>query len=280
VVVLLALGSALAYGLSDFVGGLLSRRVSPWTVAVVAQAAATVLTALTALFVPGEPSAADWAWSAVAGVGNGAGAGFLYRGLGAGRMGVVAPISAVGAALVPVAVGVLVGERPTGVTWLGVCCAFPAIWLVSRTEDTSGPGHPAGAAAGFVDGVLAGLGFGVLFAALGQVPEDAGIGPIALTQAVSVLATITLAMALRASWLPRDRSSAAALGVGVLGTAATLLFLLATQTGLLTVAAVVTSLYPALTVLLATLLLRERIGRTQGVGLALAAAAVGLVAAG
>ncbi len=279
-VVVLALGSALAYGLSDFVGGLLSRRVSPWTVAVVAQAAATVLTALVALVVDGEPTTADWAWSALAGVGSGAGAGFLYRGLSAGRMGVVAPISAVGAALLPVALGVLLGERPSAVTWLGVCCAFPAIWLVSRTEDTSEPQRPATVAAGFVDGVLAGVGFGLLFAALGQVPEKAGLGPLALTQATSVLATILLAMALRARWLPRDRSSAAALNLGVLSTAATVLFLLATQTGLLTVAAVVTSLYPALTVLLATLVLRERIGRTQGVGLALAAAAVALVAAG
>jgi drug/metabolite transporter (DMT)-like permease len=247
---------------------------------VVSQAAATALTALIALVVHGEPATAHWAWSALAGVGSGAGAGFLYRGLSAGRMGVVAPISAVGAALIPVAVGVLVGERPSGLTWLGVCCAFPAIWLVSRTKDTSESGHPAGVAAGFVDGVLAGLGFGVLFAALGQVPEEAGFGPLVLTQAVSVLATIALALALGATWLPRDRSSAAALGIGVLGTAATVLFLLATQTGLLTVAAVVTSLYPALTVLLATLLLRERIGPIQGVGLVLAAAAVGLVAAG
>ncbi len=277
-VVLLALGSALAYGLSDFTGGLLARRMSAWAVAVVGQSAATVLTLLLALVVDGEPTTADWVWSALAGVGSGTGAAFLYRGLGGGRMAVVAPISAVGAALLPVAFGVALGERPELLTWLGVICAGPAIWLVSQVERDVGETAPT--SSGVVDGVLAGLGFGLLFAALGQVPEEAGFGPLTLTQAASVLATIALAAALRAPWLPRGRSSLAAVVPGALGTAATVLFLLATQTGLLTVAAVVTSLYPALTVLLAALVLHERIGRTQGVGLGLAAACVALVAAG
>jgi len=276
VVVLLALGSALAYGLSDFTGGLLAKRMSPWAVAVVGQSAATVLTLLLALTVSGQPITDDWVWAAVAGLGSGTGAAFLYRGLGAGRMAVVAPISAVGAALLPVAFGVALGERPAALTWLGVLCAGPAIWLVSRTDgDQAVP-----TSSGVVDGVLAGLGFGLLFAALGQVPEEAGLGPLTLTQAVSVLATIALAMVLRAEWVPRGRVSIGGVVPGVLGTIATLLFLLATQTGLLTVAAVVTSLYPALTVLLAALVLHERIGRTQGVGLGLALACVALVAAG
>ena len=278
-VVLLALGAALAYGLSDFVGGLLSRRTSPWAIAIVGQAVATVLTLALAVAGGGDPEPADWWWSALAGVGSGAGAGFLYRGLAAGRMGVVAPVSAVGAALVPVLVGLGTGERPSLLTWVGVVCAFPAIWLVSRTDDV--PSEPsASGSSGFVDGVLAGLGFGLLFAALGQVPDTAGLGPLTLTQGVSVLATMVLAVGLREAWVPRDSWVLGGVGVGVLGTAAALLFQLATQTGLLTIAAVVTSLYPALTVLLATVVLRERIGRTQGVGLALAAAAVSLVAAG
>lgn len=280
-VVVLSLGCALAYGLSDFIGGLLSRRISPWAVAVVGQTAATVLTLALALAVGGQPTAGDWAWSVLAGVGSGAGAAFLYRGLGAGSMSVVAPVSALFAALVPVGVAVLTGERPATVTWLGVACALPAIWLVSRVDD-----HPDAAPAGrgrgaeLVDGLLAGLGFGILFSALGQVPQSAGFGPLALTQAVGIVATIALAVALGASWVPRGRVAGQAVIVGVLGTGATVLFLLATQTGLLTVAAVLASLYPASTVLLAALTLHERIGRGQGIGLALAAVAVGLVAAG
>lgn len=278
-VVVLALGASLAYGLSDFVGGLLSRRTSPWAIAVVGQVVATVLTLALAVVVGGDPEPADWWWSALAGVGVGAGAGFLYRGLSAGRMGVVAPVSAVGAALLPVLVGLGTGERPSAITWLGVGCAFPAIWLVSRT-DGAASGTAAAGGSGFLDGVLAGVGFGLLFAALGQVPDTAGFGPLTLTQGVSVLATIALAVCLRESWVPRDRWVLGGGVVGLLGTGGTVSFQLATQTGLLTIAAVVTSLYPALTVLLATLVLRERIGRIQGVGLALAAAAVSLVAAG
>lgn len=281
VVVVLSLACALAYGLSDFLGGLLSRRTSPWAVAVVGQSAATVLTLALALGTEGAPGGSDWWWSALAGVGSGTGAAFLYRGLGAGSMSVVAPVSALFAALVPVAVGVATGERPTWLTWLGVGCALPAIWLVSRVADHPSSG-PAGRrrSAELLDGLLAGLGFGVLFSALGQVPDGAGFGPLALTQATAVVATIGLAVALRAPWLPRGRAAGQAIVMGALGTLATVLFLLATQTGLLTVAAVLSALYPATTVLLAALVLHERMGRSQGVGLLLAGAAVALVAAG
>ena len=279
VVVVLALASSLCYGLADFLGGLLARRTNAWTVAVVANSAATVFTALGALFVAGAPAPADWLWGAVAGVGGGIGAVFLYRGLASGRMSVVAPLSAIGAALLPVVVGVVAGERPGVVTWVGLACAFPAIWLISRAAEPA-TGQPQTASGGVLDGLLAGLGFGVLFAALGQVPDAAGLGPLALTQGVSVVAIVAVATALRRRWVPRDRHAASAMVVGFLGAAATWLFLLATQSGFLTVAAVLSSLYPASTVLLAAVLLHERIDRGQSVGLLLAALAVGLVAAG
>jgi len=275
VVVVLALGSALAYGLSDFIGGFASRRASPWAVAVVGQASSAVCVLVAALLLGGSAVPADWAWAALAGVGSGAGAGFLYRGLSAGRMGVVAPVSAVGAALLPVLVGVAIGERPSLLTWHGVACAFPAIWLVSRSDQ---PATVRGGD-GLVDGVLAGAGFGVLFAALDQVHAEAGFGPLVLTQAVAVVSTAVLAASLSAGWTP-GRSSLPAVWAGVLSALANVLFLLATQTGLLAVAAVLTSLYPALTVLLAALVLREAIGRVQSVGLLLALTAVTLVAAG
>ena len=279
--VILALGCAVMYGLSDFVGGLLSRRASVWPVAVVAQIASTVLTTTAALLLPGEASAAHWAWGALAGIGAGAGTAFLYRGLATGRMGVVAPLSAVGSALLPVAVGLVTGERPALWTWIGIACAFPAIWLVSTAADTidvGGGRHQVGE--GVVDGLLAGLGFGLLFAALGQVPDRAGLGPLALTQATSIVVVIGLATVLGQAWVPGDRFVWRATMVGALGATATVLFLFATQSGLLTVASVLSSLYPAFTVLLAATVLREHIHRAQAVGLALAAAAVTLVAIG
>ena len=276
--VLLAALSAIAYGLSDFVGGLVGRRTSVWAVAVVAQVSSTVCTAGVALFRHGDPAPVDFAWAALAGVGGGVGTGFLYRGLASGRMGVVAPVSAVGAALVPVTVGGLTGERPGLLVWVGVLVALPAIWLVSSTPPPSG--DAASTDTGLLDGILAGLGFGALFAAIGQVPDTAGMWPLASAQAVSIVAAVGLAVALRADWLPRERAALGGTLAGLLGGGAALLFLLATQQGYLTVSGVVASLYPAATVVLAATVLHEHIHRVQAVGLALCAVAIGLVAAG
>ncbi|HEV2798319.1 MAG TPA: DMT family transporter [Nocardioides sp.] len=274
-VVVLSLVAALAYGLSDFVGGLVSRRTSAWAVAFTGNAAAFAGAVVLALVVSGSPTGADLAWGALAGVGTGAGGAFLYRGLAAGRMGVVAPISAVGAALVPVCVGVATGERPALLVWLGIAAAVPGIWLVSREPGTSGD-----LAAGILDGVLAGLGFGLLFAAMGQVPEEAGYAPLAVSQAVAMVCVALTAALLGGRWWPYERAQAWGIVAGLLATAAVVAFLLATQTGLLTVASVVTSLYPAVTIAMAAVLLRERIHTSQGIGLVLCGVAVGLVAAG
>jgi drug/metabolite transporter (DMT)-like permease len=292
--IVLALCSALAYGLSDFVGGILSRRTSAWSVAVVGQTSSAVCTALLALFIAGSPDAADFRWAVLAGVGSGVGTGFLYRGLSSGRMGVVAPVSAVGAAVVPVLAGTVTGERPSILVWLGILAAMPGIWLVSSTPDdpvangaSGGPGVEPGSvtrrvsvAEGLVDGVLAGLGFGVLFAALGQVPDSAGWWPLATCQVVSVPSVIALALVMRAPLLPRDRVVRLAVLTGPLSATATGAFLLATQFGFLTVAGVLAALYPASTVLLAALFLHERVHRLQGFGLGLCAIAVACVAGG
>jgi drug/metabolite transporter (DMT)-like permease len=282
--VVLALVSALSYGLSDFVGGLVSRRTSAWSVAVVGQLSSATCVVVLALLVPGDPGRADLLWGALAGIGSGTGAGFLYRGFAAGRMGVVAPVSAVGAALVPVLAGTLGGERLALLVWLGIVAALPGIWLVSRAPGDARAVDPAAGrgqlAAGALDGALAGIGFGLLFAALGQVPDAAGWWPLAACQVVSVPAVALLAVALRADWVPRGPAVRTALLCGPLGALATGTFLLATQAGFLTVAGVLTSLYPASTVLLAALVLHERVHRSQGVGLALCAVAVACVAAG
>lgn len=271
--VLLALAAAVAYGLSDFVGGIASRRTSAWPVAFVAASSACAGAVVLALVTAGSPTAADLGWGALAGVGTGTGGAFLYRGLAAGRMGVVAPVSAVGAALLPVVVGVATGERPDLLVWLGLVAAVPGIWLVSR--------EPGGGdlAAGIVDGVLAGAGFGLLFAATGQVPEEAGFAPLALAQGVGVVCVAATATLLGGRWRPDHPSQAWGVAAGLLATTAVVAFLRATQTGLLTVASVVTSLYPAVTIALAAVVLRERVHASQGVGLLLCGLAVGLVAA-
>lgn len=278
--VLLALSGAICYGLSDFVGGLSSRRSSAWSVAFLAALTGAVLVLAASVAGAGDPGRADLVWGAAAGVGNGIGTAFLYRGFARGRMGVVAPLSAVGAALVPVAVGVASGERPAALVWLGIVLAVPGIWLVSQEDPGPGGGTATGrpGAAGTVDGVLAGLGFGSLFAALGQVPDGAGLLPLAVNQLVAALVILAAALALGGTWLPRQPAAWWGLLCGALGAAATVAFLLATHRGSLTVAAILASLYPAITIVLASTVLRERVHAGQAVGLACCATTVLLVA--
>ncbi len=273
--ILLSLVAAASYGLGDFNGGVFAKRGGAWAVALMAQVGGSLLVLVVALIHGGSPTGTDLAWAALAGVANGFGTAFLYRGLSTGRMGVVAPVSGVGAVLVPVAVGLASGERLGAVVWVGVLLALPAIWLVSRD-----PTEGLASGSGLVDGVLAGLGFGALFAALAQIPESAGFLPLALNQIVAGLAIVAVASMLGQPWLPRSRYALGGLISGALGALATGLFQVATQQGYLTVAAVITSLYPAFTVLLAAAVLREHVHRTQAYGLALCAAAVALVAAG
>ena len=273
--ILLSVLSALAYGVSDFLGGIFAKRTPPWQVAVVGQTSSGVFSLVAALVVGGSPTGRDVLFGALAGVGGGFGAAFLYRGLSTARMSVVAPLSGVGTALIPVAVGLATGDRPSVVALTGVVFAFPAIALIARVSDDS-PAHRSGV----LDGILAGVGFGLLFTFLGQVGEDGGLFPLACSQLTSIISIVVTAVVLRQSWIPRERAAFRAAVMGPLGAVAQGAFLFATQHGLLSIVSVISSLYPASTVLLAAVVLRERIQRWQGVGLLLAAAAVALVAIG
>lgn len=280
--VVLALAAALAYGFGDFVGGVASRRTRPWPVAFLAGVGGLAGAVVLAVALPGDATRTDLLWGLLAGVGSGAGTVFLYRGLSAGRMGVVAPVSGVGAALLPVAVGLALGERPATLVWLGIALALPAIWLVAHVPDDGGSatGGDESGSTGIVDGVFAGLGFGLIFVAMGMVADGAGYWPLAINQGMSLVVIAVAGTVLRESWIPDHSSQWWGFVAGLLATAAVLAFLLATRTGLLSVAAVLTSFYPAVTVVLAAAVLRERVLRLQLVGLVLSAAAVGLIAGG
>lgn len=272
--VLLSLFSALAYGISDYLGGIFAKRSSPWQVAVAGQSSSAVCASLAAILIGWNASSDDLLTGAIAGLGSGVGVVYLYRGLANARMGVVAPLSAVGAALIPVAFGLITGERPSWLAAAGIIVAFPAIAMISKIVDED-PTHRGGV----IDGVVAGLGFGVMFMFLGRASEDSGLAPLAMSQITSVLTVVAFGIALRQVWIP-DRTAMRAIMMGPLGSSAQGAFLYATHHGLLSVVSVISSLYPAGTVLLAAVLLRERIHRVQGIGLALAMLAVALVAAG
>jgi drug/metabolite transporter (DMT)-like permease len=276
----LALVAAVGYGAADFVGGLTARRVSPWAVALAGQLAGGSAMLAVGLSLPGQARPADFAWALLAGVGSAVGTVFLYRGLARGGMGVVAPVSGVGAALVPVFVGVALGERLGTLTWVGVLMALPGIYFVSReVSDTTGRSW-----GGIADGALAGLGFGVLFVALAQVPESAGVLPLAANQVVGAAFTLMVVGLLRLPWVPRDRTGrrAASWGAasGLLGTAGTAAFLLASHSADLAVTGLLASLYPAVTVLLAATVLREPFRLSQGLGLLVCGTSVALVTMG
>lgn len=276
----LALIAALAYGLSDFLGGALSQTRSSWMVAMVSQLTAAAATALAAAFLAGSPQPTDFAWAIAAGVGEGVGIAALYRGLSQSRMAIVAPISGVGAALVPVAVGLATGDTLGPLAWIGLVIAFPALYFIPQS-DRRGADSRSTTRAGIVNGAIAGLGFGTQFALVGQISGQSGLLPIALLWLASVGTIIIVAMALRQPWLPRRGDSLGpVLAVGPISALAVVAFLLATQQGLLTIVSVITAFYSAVTVVLAVLVLREKIGRLQLVGLALALASVVLVTVG
>jgi len=273
--VVLALTAAVCYGSSDFVAGLLSRRAHYARVGVTVQGAAAASMVLLLVLRPGPtPDAAPLLWGTLAGVGGAVGALALYRGLAAGTMNVAAPLSAVGSAGLPVVVDVALGEWLSPSAMFGVALALPGVWLVSRSAQTPVPGRIG---AGVVDGLLAGVGFATLFVGLDLAGDQHGLWPVAASQVVSFVLLVGFAVALRPG---PPRASRWAVVPGLLAVTAVLLFTASTQLGSLTVAAVITSLYPAVTVILARMVLREQSLASHTVGMALCAACVVAFAVG
>lgn len=265
--VLLALASAVVYGLADFFGGVLSRRAYFGTVALVGQLAGLAFALVVAPFGPGDPALADFGWGAFSGVGSGLGMVFLYRGLSRGDMSVVVPVSAVVGVALPVVVSVVVlGERPTALAWVGIVVALPALWLVARTEGSAKP-------AAVPDALVASVGFAIQYLALAQ--AGGGLWPIVAGRVTATL--VVLPMARRR--IP-VRAGLGAAACGGLAASALICYLLATRESLDVIAVVLSSLYPAIPVLLGITVLRERLSAWQSAGLVAAGAAVGLLAAG
>lgn len=272
--ILLALAAAVLYGGSDFGGGLASRRLGSLRVSVVGSAAATVLAWATLILVGGPgPSLRAVAWGLASGLAGGAGTLVLYRGLARGQMSVVGPLSAVGAAVVPVAAGVALGERPSLLSVAGVLVALPAIVLVAASGSVRGK-----LGAGLLDGLAAGLAFGILFIGLAQAGQHAGLWPVASEQTGALLITLAVAVKTREPLRIPLRAVGLPVLVGASGMAATLAYFYATHFSMLAIAAVLVSLYPGVTVLLARTLLHERFTPAQRAGLGLCALAVAAIA--
>lgn len=272
--VLLALTSALLYGVADVWGGLLSRRADFAAVALLGQVGGLACAVVAAVAVPASDVAAgDLAWGALSGAGTGLAMVFLYRGISRGNLSIVVPVSAVGGVALPVVVGVaFLGDRPTAAAWLGIGIVVPALWLVSRSRSDEG----GRVRAALVNGLAAGAGIGVQYLALAQAGDDSGLWPVAAGRVAAVLA-IAPVMRSRGWRLPGGATWLWAAVNGGLAAAALVCYLLATRQQLVVIAVVLSSLYPVVPVLLGVTALRERLSRTQAAGLAGAAAAVVLL---
>jgi len=272
--ILLGLAAALLYGGSDFSGGLASRRFGPVRVTVLGAAVSTVL-AWAALIVSGGPGPdlRAIAWGLASGLAGGAGTLVLYRGLARGQMSVVGPVSAVGAAVVPVAAGVALGEHPSVLAVAGVLVSLPAIVLVAASGSVRGK-----LGGGLVDGLAAGLAFGILFVGLAQAGRNAGLWPVASEQTGALLPVLAVAVKSRVPLRIPVRAAGLPVLAGASGTAATLSYFYATHFSMLAIAAVLVSLYPGFTVLLARVVLHERFSPAQRAGLGLCALAVAAIA--
>jgi drug/metabolite transporter (DMT)-like permease len=278
---LLALSSAVFYGSADFFGGLTARRANTIATVFWSQLAGLVLLLLVLPFLPpATVSSRDWTWGFVAGLSGGVGVAFLYRALAVGQMAVVAPTTAVIAAMIPVAFAFVMGERLRPLTFAGIALALVAIFLVSRPVSTpeSHGAKPRGALPpGFGLALLSGISVGIFFLSLARTSTAAGMWPLiaARISSIGLFAVIAL-IAKRTLRMDRTAAGTAGLG-GALDMVANALYMIAARIGPLSIVVTLASLYPASTVILARVVLGERLNRMQGIGLGCALGAVAII---
>ncbi|MGY1987546.1 MULTISPECIES: EamA family transporter [unclassified Blastococcus] len=273
---LLALASAVVYGAADFLGGLASRRASVFAVVAVSQLTGLLALVVLLPWLGGPVTTADLAWGAASGLAGSAGLLVFFRALAVGVMSVIAPVTALTAAAVPVLVGLLGGERIGPWATAGILLALGAVVLVSAE---GGLRALRGARpASLVPALVAGAAFGLFFVLLDRTSAGAGLTPLVAARVASVALVISVALTTRQGLRPGRAALPLVLVSGLGDMTANALFLLATQQdGPLAITGVLASLYPVSTVVLAQIVLRERLVPAQLAGLGTAAAAVVLI---
>jgi uncharacterized membrane protein len=276
--IVLALAASVSWGVADFLGGLQSRKLSTLTVVLGVEAVGLVIsTVLLVAVAPEMPSGGEAAAGAAAGLSGIVGLGCFYRALAVGTMSVVAPISSTGV-IGPVAVGLASGDRPGAAQAVGVAFAAVGVVLASReAEEGVAKGR---AAPGVLLALVAALGFAGYFIGTDVAADGGVVWTIFMTRLAATPVLLVLVLALRAPVAPGRDAGRVLLFIGTLDLAATGLYALATTEGLLAVVSVLAALYPVTTVLLARVVLGERLQRIQGVGVSAALVGVALIAAG
>jgi drug/metabolite transporter (DMT)-like permease len=278
---LLALASSMSWGLSDFIGGLQSRKHAVVAVMVLSQGLALGLLMIAAL--AGAPTAHDTEATLYAAISGSVGICALaafYRALSIGTMSVVAPISATGT-VIPVIVGLASGERPSAIQVTGIALAAFGVVLAGREAPAAGEEERRGGRAPIVLALIAAVGFGSFFAGVDHAEETADATWVLLSARTPAVALLILATAITRPVLPHGRGVFVPIAaIGVFDLLANLLFIIAAGEGLLSVVGTLGSLYPAVTVILARYVLHERLSRVQNVGVVATLAGVVALAAG
>jgi len=278
---LLALGSAVLYRSADFFGGLTARRANTIATVFWSQFVGLVLLALVLPFLPAATvSSRDWIWGFVAGFSGGIGVALLYRSLAIGAMAVVAPTTAVIAAMIPVLFAFILGERLRLLTTVGVALALVAIALVSRpaTDSTSlEKTKPRGFPPGFGLALFAGVSVGIFFLSLARTSMAAGMWPLIAARISSVALFGLIALVARRTLHMSGIATATVSTGGALDMAANALYMIAARIGPLSIVVTLASLYPASTVILARFVLGERLSAVQISGIVCALGAVVII---
>ena len=281
----LAIGSAVLYGAADFTGGLTSRRAGALPVVLLSQASGLLIVALLLPVLPhASPTRPDLIWGAIAGVTGGIGVALLYHALSIATMAVVAPTTAVCAVTIPVVVSVVLGERPVPLAVAGIALGIGSIVLVSRQTTAQAeprePTSPRKRSSGIGIALLSGVAIGFFYLALARTSPDAGLWPLVTARSVSVAVFGVLGLAGKRSLRMPGRVAALAAFGGIIDMLANALYMVAAQQGPLSTVVTLSSLYPASTVLLARVILGERLNAWQITGVGCALAAVVLIVSG
>lgn len=274
--VVLSLLSALCAGTSDFIGGLGSRRSAALVIATSSHTIGVVVAVVFGLFAGGDPTGTDLAWGAVGGVGGAGGLLSIYAGFARGQVSIVAPLAGVGAAAIPVLYDTATGSSLSGGAIAGIGVGLIAIALISLQAG----GLPGSVSRSLLHGLGGAVGLGFMFVCFGQASDDGGVWLIVPARAVGAALLVAVMVVLRTPPRLTTVAAFAAIGVGVVSTAANALFIAAIHRGSLATAAVLTAMFPAATVLWARLVFREHLRPVQLAGLALALVSVGLIAGG
>jgi drug/metabolite transporter (DMT)-like permease len=272
--VIVALVAAIVWGSGDFVGGRATRGRHPYQVLALVSLSGLALL-LVAAFARGEswPAGVAIAWSAVAGVAGGFGIAALYQGLAIAEAAVVAPTAAVVGVILPVVIGAVLAGLPSPLKILGMAAGTLGIWLVARgsSPSASGPWHGLGL------GLIAGIGFGGFFVCMAQVPREAVFTPLVIAKAVAT-AFALIVIGVRRLSLPSPLANPLALAAGVLDAGGNVFYLVAAHLTRLDFAALISSMAPAVTVVLAGAISRQRVSPMQWLGVGLCVAGVALIA--